>query len=61
MKLLAPVEKDVGTLEKSGAEVTREEDNILVWRLDIKPGEKREIPFKFSVDYPGDARVSGLE
>jgi len=61
VKLLAPAEKDVGTLEKPGAEVTREEDNKLVWRLDLKPGEKREIPLKFSVDYPGDVQVTGLE
>jgi uncharacterized protein (TIGR02231 family) len=61
VKLLSPAEKEVGTLEKPGAEVTREEDNKLVWRLDLKPGEKREIPLKFSVEYPGDIQVTGLE
>ena len=61
VKLLAPDEKTVGTQEKPGAEVTREEDNKLVWRLDLKPGEKREIPLKFSVEYPGDIQVTGLE
>lgn len=61
VKLLTPAEKDVGALEKPGKEVTREEDNKLVWRLDLQPGEKRELPLKFSVDYPGDIQVIGLE
>jgi uncharacterized protein (TIGR02231 family) len=58
--LLTPAEKDVGTKEEP-KEVTREEDGKLVWRLDLKPGEKREVPLKFSVAYPGDLNVSGLE
>ena len=58
--LLTPAEKDVGTKEEP-KEVTREEDGKLVWRLDLKPGEKREVPLKFSVEYPGDLNVSGLE
>ncbi len=58
--LLTPAEGDVGTKEKP-KDVTREEDGKLVWRLDFKPGEKREIPLKFSVGFPGDLNVSGLE
>jgi uncharacterized protein (TIGR02231 family) len=58
--LLSPAEKDVGTKEEP-KEVTREEDGKLVWRLDLKPGEKREVPLKFSVAYAGDLNVSGLE
>jgi uncharacterized protein (TIGR02231 family) len=58
--LLTPAEKDVGTKEEP-KEVTREEDGKLVWRLDLKPGEKREVPLKFFVEYPGDLNVSGLE
>ena len=58
--LLAPAEKDVGTKDKP-KEVTREEDGKLVWRLDLKPGEKREVPLKFSVEYPADLNVEGLE
>jgi hypothetical protein len=33
----------------------------MVWRIDLKPGEKREIPFKFSVEHPADVTVTGLE
>jgi uncharacterized protein (TIGR02231 family) len=60
VNLLTPAESDVGTKDKP-KEVTREEDGKLVWRLDVKPGEKREVPLKFNVEYPGDLNVSGLE
>ncbi len=61
VKLLAPAEKDVGTKDKPGREVTREEDGKLVWRLDLKPGEKREITLKFSIEHPADLPVTGVE
>ena len=60
VNLLTPAEKDVGTREQP-KEVTREEDGKLVWRLDLKPGEKRELQLKFSVEHPGDLNVTGLE
>ncbi|AWI09793.1 mucoidy inhibitor MuiA family protein [Ereboglobus luteus] len=61
LNVLAPAERDIGTVEKPGKEVTREENNTLVWRIDMKPGEKREIPVKFNIEYPGDIQVTGLE
>jgi uncharacterized protein (TIGR02231 family) len=60
VKLIAPEEDSVGT-KAEPKEVTREEDGRLVWRLDLKPGEKREIPLKFSISYPADLEVTGLE
>ena len=60
VKLLTPAEREVGTAA-SPKEITREEDGKLVWRLDLKPGEKREIPLKFSVEHPADVQVTGLE
>ena len=60
MKLLAPAEQDFGTKE-APKEISREEDGKLVWRLNLKPGEKRELPLKFSVEYPADLNVEGLE
>jgi uncharacterized protein (TIGR02231 family) len=60
VKLLGPSERDVGTVA-APKEVTREADGKLVWRVDLKAGEKREIPLKFSVEYPGDVQVTGLE
>lgn len=60
VKLIGPAERDVGTVDKP-KEVTREADGKMVWRLDLKPGEKREIQLKFSVEHPGDLAVEGLE
>ena len=60
VKLLTPQEKEVGTLA-SPKEVTREEDGKLVWRVNLKPGEKREFSLKMSVEHPIDMAVSGLE
>ena len=59
VKLLTPLERDLGTAA-APKEVSREEDGKLVWRLDLKPGEKREIALKVSVDHPADLAVDGL-
>ncbi|MBK9990981.1 MAG: mucoidy inhibitor MuiA family protein [Verrucomicrobia bacterium] len=60
VKLLGPDPKDVGTKDKP-KEVSLEDDGKMIWRIDIKPGEKREIQFKFSVEHPADVTVTGLE
>ncbi|HSY53258.1 MAG TPA: mucoidy inhibitor MuiA family protein [Opitutaceae bacterium] len=51
VKMLAP---DV-------ADVKPEADGTLKWTLDLKPGEKRELSLKFSVEHPADLAVAGLE
>lgn len=51
VKVLAPPEKDV----KPDAE------GLLKWTLDLKPGEKRELTVKFTVEHPSDVQVDGLE
>jgi len=51
VKVLAPDEK----------EAKPEADGTIKWTLTLKPGEKRELPLKFSVDYPNDLPVTGLE
>jgi hypothetical protein len=33
----------------------------LKWTLDLQPAEKRELTVKFSIDYPNDVQVAGLE
>jgi uncharacterized protein (TIGR02231 family) len=60
VKLLTPQEKELGTLANP-KDVTREEDGKLVWRVSLKPGEKREFSLKLSVEHPGDIAVVGLE
>ena len=51
VKVSAPAEKEM----KPDAE------GKLKWTLDLKPGEKRELTVKFTVDYPTDIKVDGLE
>jgi uncharacterized protein (TIGR02231 family) len=60
VKLLTPTESDLSTADEP-KEASLEADGKLVWRLDLKPGEKRELPLKFSVEYPSDLAVAGLE
>jgi len=60
VKLQTPQEKDIGT-PASPKEVTREEDGKLVWRVGLKPGEKRDFPLKVSIEHPIDMAVTGLE
>jgi uncharacterized protein (TIGR02231 family) len=60
VKLLTPQEREVGSLINP-KEVTREEDGKLVWRVNLKPGEKREFSLKVSVEHPGDIPVTGLD
>jgi uncharacterized protein (TIGR02231 family) len=51
VKQLAPDTKEV----KPTAE------GSLKWTVDLKPGEKRELTVKFSIDHPNDVQVAGLE
>ncbi len=60
VKLLGPDPRDVGTTDKP-KEVSLEADGKMVWRLDVKPGEKRELQLKFSVEHPAELSVTGLE
>ncbi len=51
VKVLAPSER----------EAKPDADGILKWTLSLNPGEKRELPLKFSIEYPADFPVSGLD
>ncbi|MCB1103603.1 MAG: mucoidy inhibitor MuiA family protein [Opitutaceae bacterium] len=51
VKVQAPPEKEV----KPDAE------GLLKWTLDLKPGEKRELTVKFTVEHSSDVQVDGLE
>ncbi|MDF3057083.1 MAG: hypothetical protein K0R17_1298 [Rariglobus sp.] len=66
VKLLAPSERELLKPEDAAAQppktgIARDADGKLTWRLDLKPGEKRELPLRFSVEHPADLPVSGLE
>jgi len=51
VKVLTPTVKDLKPTD----------EGALKWTLTLKPGEKREIPIKFTVDHPAELKVDGLE
>ncbi|MBM3873369.1 MAG: mucoidy inhibitor MuiA family protein [Verrucomicrobia bacterium] len=60
VKVITPAERDIGSAT-APKEVMREPDGILVWRIDLKPGEKREVPIKLTIEHPADLNVTGLD
>ena len=51
----------VKQLAPDAKEVKPTPEGALKWTLELKPAEKREITLKFSVDYPNDVQVTGVE
>jgi uncharacterized protein (TIGR02231 family) len=51
VKLLSPDAKDVKPTD----------EGTLKWTLDLRPGEKRELTVKFTVEYDNNVNVAGLE
>jgi len=37
------------------------QDNQITWELELQPGEQKILPVVYTVEYPGDKRVYGLE
>ena len=55
-------EKIAVNLRTPDSDVTRPEtDGTLKWTLNLKPGEKREVPLVFAIEYPNGIVVAGLE
>lgn len=52
------VVKQVAPAER---ELKPDNEGKLKWTLDLKPGEKRELTVKFTVEHPADLDVTGLE
>ncbi len=46
--------------QKAEEGVAFEEQGRVVWRLDFKPGEKRKLSLRFSVEHPKDMVINGL-
>lgn len=42
-------------------ELKPNDEGELKWTLNLQPGEKRELKIKFTVEYPEDVKVTGLE
>jgi uncharacterized protein (TIGR02231 family) len=51
----------VKLLSPDAKEVKPTDEGTLKWSLDLKPGEKRELTVKFTVEYANDVNVTGLE
>ena len=43
------------------AEMKLNQNKELVWQLNLTPGEIKTVPLKFTVEYPNDVNVYGLE
>jgi uncharacterized protein (TIGR02231 family) len=52
---------EVAQVEPSVDVLKPDDQGMLTWKLDLQPGEKKELPFKFSITYPNDLPVSGIE
>jgi len=51
----------VKLLSPDAREVKPTDEGTLKWAIDLKPGEKRELTVKFTVEYANDVNVTGLE
>jgi uncharacterized protein (TIGR02231 family) len=60
VKVITPAERDISSAT-APKEISREADGILAWRIDLKPGEKREVPIKLTIEHPADLTVTGLD
>ena len=60
IKVITPAERDISSAA-APKEISREADGILAWRIDLKPGEKREVPIKLTIEHPADLTVTGLD
>jgi uncharacterized protein (TIGR02231 family) len=54
VKPIAPLVRD------NQKELSMDDENKLSWTLELKPGEKRELPLSFLVEYPMERALTGL-
>ena len=54
------VSLDEPKLSKDNPDLKMDEQKRLEWRLDLKPGEKRDVPFRYTIERPEDMVVEGL-
>jgi hypothetical protein len=66
VKLAAPAEREFLKPEEAADEawkagVVRGPEGRIAWRLELKPGEKRELPMRFSIEHPAGLVVEGVD
>jgi len=54
------VELKEPTIEEDVPTIKRDENGYIEWLLDLEPGKKVTVPFSFSVRYPRDREVDGV-
>jgi uncharacterized protein (TIGR02231 family) len=54
-------EKIVVETQKIDPATDHNDQGIYTWQLHLQPGEKKEIHTKYSIEYPRDMKVTGLE
>ena len=64
--LLEPEPGDLLKPEAAAAQppkagIARDAEGKITWRLDLKAGQKREVPLKFCIEHPADLAVTGVE
>ena len=45
---------------KNNPDLKIDDQKRIEWRIDLKAGEKRDVPFRFTVERPEDFIVEGL-
>jgi uncharacterized protein (TIGR02231 family) len=54
-------EKIIVETQKIDPATDHNDQGIYTWQLHLQPGEKKEIHTKYSIEYPRDMKVTGLE
>lgn len=44
--------------QRSNFEIS--EENFVAWKLQLKPGEEKTLPFEFAIEYPRDKTIDGV-
>jgi hypothetical protein len=52
--------KDVKITPNPTEKNYQEKEGVLLWELEMKPGERKEIRIEFTVTHPKDQPVSGI-
>jgi uncharacterized protein (TIGR02231 family) len=60
VEMLQPKPEEIGDKDKPKP-IMLKDGNRLMWTLELKPAEKKEIALKFSVEYPKEMQVTGVE
>ena len=60
LPLAGDQEISVSLLDPSLQPTEKKEDGSLIWKLQLAPGEKKELKYEIGVEYPKDREVTGL-